>query len=65
MIRKSLSNLLSFKRPTESVEEMGSRPLMMPFSGGGCDRCGKCVDVCPVNAISVSDEWTIDRKSVV
>lgn len=60
MIRKSLLNLISSKRPTESLEEMGSRPLMMPFAGAGCDGCGECAGACPTKAISVSGEWTID-----
>lgn len=60
MIRKSLANLVSSKRPAESLEQMRSRPLMMPFINGGCDSCGGCADVCPTRAISLSDGWTVD-----
>ena len=60
MIRKSLANLVSSKRPAESLEQMRSRPLMMPFINGDCDSCGGCADVCPTRAISLSDGWTID-----
>ncbi|MDD4245263.1 MAG: 4Fe-4S binding protein [Candidatus Methanomethylophilaceae archaeon] len=60
MIRKSLSNLVSSKRPAESLELMGSRSLMMPFISGECDSCGECAGICPTRAISLSDGWTID-----
>lgn len=60
MIRKSLRNLISKKRPTESKEQMEGRPLMMPFVKDGCDGCGQCVKYCPADAITLTEEWTID-----
>lgn len=63
MIRRSLLNFISQKRPAEPQDEMGARLLLMPFANvvhGKCRKCGKCADVCPTDAIDVSIEWTVD-----
>lgn len=60
MIRKSILNLISTKRPAESKEVMGARQLLMPFADNKCDKCGKCAEVCPTDAIDISEEWIVD-----
>lgn len=39
---------------------MEGRPLMMPFVKGGCEECGECAMICPADAITLKDGWTID-----
>lgn len=60
MFKRSMKNIFSRNRPTESVEEMKSRELMMPFVLSGCDKCGKCEKVCKTGAIQIMDAWYID-----
>lgn len=60
MIKKSILNFISRKRLAESKEVMDARQLLMPFVSCDCDKCGKCVEICPTDAIKVSEEWTID-----
>ncbi|HKM13865.1 MAG TPA: 4Fe-4S binding protein [Candidatus Methanomethylophilaceae archaeon] len=60
MIKKSLLNFISRKRLAESKEVMSARKLLMPFANDKCEKCGKCAELCPTNAINVSKEWTID-----
>jgi Ni,Fe-hydrogenase III small subunit/Pyruvate/2-oxoacid:ferredoxin oxidoreductase delta subunit len=60
MIRRSVSNLVSQKKPAVSREEMHGDRLMMPFVSVGCRKCRKCTEVCPTDAIEISEEWTVD-----
>lgn len=60
MIKKSILNFISRKRLVESKEVMGSRQLLMPFTNNKCKKCGKCAEICPTDAIDISEEWTID-----
>lgn len=60
MIEKSILNFISRKKLAESKEVMGSRQLLMPFVTDDCEKCGKCMELCPTNAINVSEEWTVD-----
>lgn len=42
-----------------------SRPLISPESNNQvCNRCGKCVEVCPTNAISIIDNKVITNKEL-
>ncbi len=60
MIKKSILNLIFTKKPAESREVMGARQLLMPFANNECKKCGKCAEICPTDAINVSEEWTVD-----
>ena len=60
MFKQCLSNLFSRDRPTESLEELRSHELLMPFTSPGCDRCGACAKACRTGAIEVTDTWKID-----
>lgn len=60
MFRQCLSNLFSRDRPTETLEELNSHELMMPFTSPGCNKCGCCVKACKTGAIEITDKWRID-----
>lgn len=60
LIKRSMSNLISRNGVTEDPRAFFERKDLMPFAGEDCTGCGECASVCPVNAIDVSAEWTVD-----
>lgn len=65
MIKRSLLNFFSRNKPAESPKDMDKTPLMMPFVDEGCERCGRCADICPSYAIEITEEWTIDAGKCI
>ncbi|MDR3281989.1 MAG: NADH-quinone oxidoreductase subunit NuoB [Candidatus Methanoplasma sp.] len=60
LLKISVKNLLSMKRPAESIPVLYSRRMQMPFPDDTCVKCGECAKECRMGAIAVSDKWTVD-----
>ncbi|MDR3206140.1 MAG: hypothetical protein LBT41_03475 [Candidatus Methanoplasma sp.] len=60
LLRISLKNLVSLKRPAESIPVLYSRKMLMPFPDASCNNCGDCAKECRGGAITVSGAWEMD-----
>jgi Ni,Fe-hydrogenase III small subunit len=60
MYEKSVRNMISDMKPTESYETMSDDRLMMPMADPVCDMCGRCAAACSGKAISVGETWSVD-----
>ena len=60
MFKRSLKNLVTGDRNTESVDVMMDSRDMMPMASSDCIGCGRCADNCPTKAIVIDDVWKVD-----
>lgn len=58
MLRECVKNILS-KKVAEHINDNDNNILLMPFPKN-CMHCGKCMDNCPANAITIDNEWKVD-----
>lgn len=60
MFNRSLSNLVSRDRNTESGSTIIGERERMPMASSECVKCGRCAENCPTKAIVITDKWTVD-----
>ena len=66
---KSVSNMmfrnLLTRSKAEDINVINGRRQKIPFATDGCDRCGSCSKVCPADAITTDDGWTMDAGKCI